>query len=113
MTAVAVRPGPVVTGLGVVAPNGFGAEEYWRATLAGTSGIERLTRFDPAPYRSRLAGEIRGFDPARHLPSRLVPQTDHVTRLSLVATEEARWSSCGAGAAATSARTSRLPGSMR
>ncbi|MFF5454871.1 ketosynthase chain-length factor [Streptomyces sp. NPDC012950] len=81
-------PSPaVVTGIGVVAPNGLGTEEYWAATLRGESGIGRLTRFDPAQYPSRLAGEVSGFDPAAHLPDRLLPQTDHMTRLALTAAD--------------------------
>jgi act minimal PKS chain-length factor (CLF/KS beta) len=78
---------PVVTGIGVVAPNGLGTEAFWAATCAGVSGIGRIRRFDPAPYPSRLAGELTDFDPEQHLPSRLLPQTDHMTRLALVAAE--------------------------
>ncbi|WP_431683391.1 ketosynthase chain-length factor [Kitasatospora sp. KL5] len=76
-----------VTGLGILAPNGVGPDAYWSATLRGESGIAPLTRFDPEPYPSRLAGEITGFDPAVHLPNRLLPQTDPITRLSLAAAE--------------------------
>jgi act minimal PKS chain-length factor (CLF/KS beta) len=75
----------VVTGLGAVAPNGMGVEEYWRATLEGRSGISRLVRFDPTRYPVRLAGHIRDFEAEQHIPSRLMPQTDRVTRLALVA----------------------------
>jgi minimal PKS chain-length factor (CLF/KS beta) len=82
---VSGRVRAVVTGLGVVAPNGLGAKECWGATLRGESGIGRLTRFDPEQYPLRLAGEVHGFDPAVHIPSRLLPQTDHMTRLSLAA----------------------------
>ncbi|MEV7394843.1 act minimal PKS chain-length factor (CLF/KS beta) [Streptomyces sp. Ag109_O5-1] len=81
MTAV------VVTGLGVTAPNGLGVQDYWEATLAGKSGIGRITRFDPAQYPARLAGEIPGFVAEEHLPSRLLPQTDRMTRLALVAAD--------------------------
>jgi act minimal PKS chain-length factor (CLF/KS beta) len=77
----------LVTGLGIVAPNGLGTEEFWSATLAGRSAIGQLTRFDPASYPARLAGEIRGFEPSRYLPDRLLPQTDHMTRLALVAAD--------------------------
>ncbi|MYR46949.1 ketosynthase chain-length factor [Streptomyces sp. SID5910] len=73
----------VVTGLGVAAPNGLGTEEYWRNTLAGRSAIAEVTRFDASSYPSRLAGEISGFEAAEHLPSRLLPQTDRMTRLAL------------------------------
>ncbi|MEU7375385.1 ketosynthase chain-length factor [Streptomyces albidoflavus] len=78
----------VVTGLGVAAPNGIG-EDFWTATLAGKSGIGRLTRFDASRYPARLAGEIDDLTAEEHLPSRLIPQTDRVTRLSLVAADRA------------------------
>lgn len=74
----------VVTGIGVAAPNGLGLETYWQATLAGRRAIAQLTRFDPTPYPSRLAGEISGFEAGDLLPGRLLPQTDRMTRLSLV-----------------------------
>ncbi|MCB5170194.1 ketosynthase chain-length factor [Streptomyces bambusae] len=80
-------PRVVVTGLGIAAPNGLGTEEYWAATRAGKTGISRITRFDPAQYPAKLAGEVPGFSAADHLPSRLLAQTDHMTRLALVATD--------------------------
>lgn len=76
-----------VTGMGVLAPTGLGADEHWASTLRGSAAIGRITRFDPAQYPSKLAGEVPGFEPADHLPSRLLPQTDHVTRLALVAAD--------------------------
>jgi act minimal PKS chain-length factor (CLF/KS beta) len=75
----------VVTGLGITAPNGLGTEEYWQNTLAGTSGLGELTRFDTERYPSRIAGEVPGFVPEEHVSSRLLPQTDHMTRLALTA----------------------------
>ncbi|GGN33526.1 ketosynthase chain-length factor [Streptomyces fuscichromogenes] len=80
---------PVFTGMGVAAPNGLGTEAWWRATLEGRSGIAPVTRFDASGYPATLAGEVPGFDPKRHIPSRLLPQTDHMTRLALTAAEEA------------------------
>ncbi|MEU2712208.1 ketosynthase chain-length factor [Streptomyces sp. NPDC007205] len=77
----------VVTGLGIAAPNGLGTEDYWKATLAGESGIGPVTRFDATRYPSRLAGEVPGFVAEEHIPSRLMPQTDHMTRLALAAAE--------------------------
>lgn len=76
-----------VTGIGVTAPNGLGTEDYWAATLRGETGIRAVSRFDARPYPSRLAGEVPGFVPRDHLPSRLLPQTDHMTRLALVAAD--------------------------
>jgi act minimal PKS chain-length factor (CLF/KS beta) len=75
----------VVTGIGVVAPNGVGTADYWRATVAGRSGIRPITRFDPSPYPVRLAGEVPGFVAEQYMPARLIPQTDSMTRLSLAA----------------------------
>ncbi|MFD8495382.1 ketosynthase chain-length factor [Amycolatopsis sp. NPDC059657] len=85
----------VFTGLGVVAPNGLGTEEYWKATCAGEGGIGPVRRFDASGYPARLAGEVPGFEAADHLPSRLLPQTDHMTRLALVAAD---WAIADAGA---------------
>ncbi|MEV0130301.1 ketosynthase chain-length factor [Dactylosporangium sp. NPDC050688] len=80
--------GPLVTGMGVVAPNGVGVEAYWSAVLAGVPAIGPVRRFDASGYPSRLAAEVDP-DAAAHLPSRLLPQTDHMTRLALVAAEAA------------------------
>jgi act minimal PKS chain-length factor (CLF/KS beta) len=77
--------GTVVTGVGVVAPLGLGTEAFWRATLEGRRGIGRITRFDPSSYPVRLAGEVQGFAAADHVPSRVIPQTDHWTHMGLAA----------------------------
>lgn len=88
MTAAAAAAATtVVTGMGVLAPTGMGADAHWTATLRGESAIGPITRFDSEPYTSRLAAEIDGFVPEEHLPSRLLPQTDHMTRLALVAAD--------------------------
>lgn len=84
----------VVTGLGVLSPNGVGTDDFWAAIRSGKSGIGRVTRFEPGQYPSQLVGEVDGFVVEEHLPSRLLPQTDRVTRLSLVATE---WALADAG----------------
>lgn len=82
MTAARV----VVTGLGVVAPNGPGIEQFWEATLKGISGITPIDRFDPSGAPSALAGQVLEFDATAHLPRKLLPQTDVSTRFSLAAT---------------------------
>ncbi|MGW2825847.1 ketosynthase chain-length factor [Streptomyces sp. NPDC001443] len=84
----------VVTGLGVASPTGLGTREHWAATLDGRSGIDRLTRFDPSGYPAKLAGEITGFTAEEHLPGRLIPQTDRMTRLALAAAD---WALADAG----------------
>lgn len=77
----------VITGLGVIAPNGFGHDEYWRSTLAGQGGITEMTRFDSALYPARLAGEVKDFTATEHIPGNLVVQTDRGTQLGLTAAE--------------------------
>ncbi|QGV77476.1 ketosynthase chain-length factor [Streptomyces ficellus] len=84
----------VVTGLGVTAPNGLGTEEFWKATLAGESGLGPVTRFDAGQYPSRIAGEVSDYVAEDHIPSRLMPQTDHMTRLALTAAD---WALADAG----------------
>lgn len=53
----------VITGLGVVAPNGIGKEDFWHACISGRSGIRHVTRFDASPLPTRIAGEVPDFDP--------------------------------------------------
>jgi len=54
----------VITGLGVVAPNGIGKEDFWHACISGRSGIRHVTRFDASPLPTRIAGEVADFEPA-------------------------------------------------
>jgi beta-ketoacyl-acyl-carrier-protein synthase II len=53
----------VITGLGVVAPNGIGKEAFWDASISGRSGIGRITRFDASTLPTQIAGEVRNFHP--------------------------------------------------
>jgi len=57
----------VVTGLGVIAPNGIGKDNYWASIKAGKSGITKITKFDVSRYSSQIAGEVNGFDPANYI----------------------------------------------
>lgn len=79
----------IVTGIGVAAPNGLTVEDYWAATLAGRGGITEVPGLAADRYSARLAGVIADFDERRHIPGRLLPQTDRVTRLALYAAEAA------------------------
>src|SRR6266550_9496288 len=53
----------VITGLGVVAPNGIGKENFWDACISGRSGIRRITRFDASGLPAQIAGEVTNFSP--------------------------------------------------
>jgi len=75
----------VITGMGVVAPNGIGREAFWDGCVAGRSGIRPITVFDASPYRCRHAGEIADFHPEAFLGSQGLRTLDRTTRLALVA----------------------------
>ena len=60
----------VVTGMGVLAPNGIGLDAFWESLLAGRSGIGPITLFDASEFKSRIAGEVKDFDPLRLYRSR-------------------------------------------
>lgn len=53
----------VITGVGLVTPVGIGVDETWAAICAGKSGIGPITRFDTKEYKTKIAGEVKGFDP--------------------------------------------------
>jgi beta-ketoacyl-acyl-carrier-protein synthase II len=53
----------VITGLGVVAPNGIGKEDFWNACVSGRSGVRHITRFDASSLSTRIAGEVANFSP--------------------------------------------------
>jgi 3-oxoacyl-[acyl-carrier-protein] synthase II len=57
----------VMTGVGAVTPIGNTAEEFWAALLEGRSGIGAITRFDSAGFATRIAGEVKGFDPLKYM----------------------------------------------
>ena len=57
----------VITGLGIISPVGNTIPEAWDNLVAGRSGIARITRFDPTPFASHIAGEVKGFDVDQYL----------------------------------------------
>jgi 3-oxoacyl-[acyl-carrier-protein] synthase II len=79
----------VVTGLGIISPVGNGVPEAWKNILAGTSGITRITRFDPSPFSSQIAGEVKGFDPAQYISPKEVRRFDTFIHYGLAAAIEA------------------------
>ncbi len=79
----------LITGIGVVAPNGVGTDAWWEATSRGTSGISRITRFDPSGYATQLAGEVGEFSADDWIERRLQVQADRWTHMALAATQMA------------------------
>jgi beta-ketoacyl-acyl-carrier-protein synthase II len=76
----------VITGLGVLAPNGIGKEAFWQACLAGRSGIRQISRFDASTLPTRIAGEIPDFNPeALGLTPEECIHLDRSTQLAIAA----------------------------
>ena len=71
----------VITGLGVIAPNGIGKEQFWLALKEGRSGIRRIKRFDTGQFKCKLGGEIRDFKPTEFLGFKGLKNLDRSTRL--------------------------------
>jgi len=64
----------VITGMGILAPNGIGIEAFWESLLAGRSGIGPITLFDASEFKSRIAGEVKNFDPLDYIEAELKPK---------------------------------------
>lgn len=80
----------VVTGLGVVAPNGIGKKAFWETLLAAKSGIGPITLFDASQHPCRIAGEVKNFDPKIHIRQNInSKRLARQTLLALAATNEA------------------------
>lgn len=84
----------VITGLGVIAPNGIGKEEFWSALKEGRSGIKPITRFDTSDFKCKLAGEINNFKPTQFLGSKGLRSLDRTSRLLCSAAKLAIEDSC-------------------
>ena len=79
----------VITGIGLVTPLGLDAPSSWEALLAGQSGIGPITKFDATNLPTRIAGEVRGFDPLEHIDRKEARKMDTFTHYAIVATREA------------------------
>lgn len=77
----------VITGVGVVAPNGIGTDAYWSSTRKGLNGIKRITRFDPSKHATQVAGVAEDFLATDYIDKRLMVQTDNWTWMALAATK--------------------------
>ena len=79
----------VVTGIGAMSPNGIGKEEFWANTLAGKSGVGRISQFNPDGHQVRIAGEVTGFNESDWIDPKERPHVGRVTPLARAAAAEA------------------------
>jgi 3-oxoacyl-[acyl-carrier-protein] synthase II len=79
----------VVTGLGLVCPVGIGVEESWQALVAGKSGIAPITQYDASTYPTRIAGEVKGFEPEKFMDRKDARRNDRFIQFALAAADMA------------------------
>ena len=79
----------VVTGVGLVIPAGIGTESAWKNICEGRSGIGPLTRFDPNGFETKIAGEVKGFNPEAYIEKKEIKKMDLFVQYALAATREA------------------------
>ncbi|QSF47152.1 beta-ketoacyl-ACP synthase II [Paenibacillus tianjinensis] len=84
----------VITGMGVISPLGNAVEPFWNRLSAGESGISPITSFDTSHFKSKIAGEVRDFDPEARFGRKEARRMDRFTQFALAATEEA-WADSG------------------
>ena len=77
----------VVTGVGLVSSLGVGTEANWQALCDGTSGIGPITRFDASAFSTRIAGEVKGFDPLQFVEKKDVKKLDVFIQYALAAAQ--------------------------
>ncbi len=79
----------VITGLGVVACNGIGRDSFWKANREGRSGIGKITVFNTDDLDTKIAGEIRDFDPSHFMPVEVAKKVDRFVHFGLACSEMA------------------------
>src|SRR6202041_3247334 len=79
----------VISGMGVVSPNGIGKQAFCRAILSGRSGVKRISRFDPSSLPVHIAGEIPEFDELAWVDARERKHVSRVVPLAVAASAEA------------------------
>jgi 3-oxoacyl-[acyl-carrier-protein] synthase II len=77
----------VVTGVGLISPVGVGTEANWKALTAGRCGIATISHFDPAPFSTRIAGEVKGFDPLQFFDRKDVKKMDVFIQFAVAAAQ--------------------------
>src|SRR5688500_19417484 len=77
----------VVTGIGLVSSLGIGTDANWAALTDGKSGIDTISKFDASQFATRIAGEVKGFDPLRFIDKKDVKKMDVFIQYAIAAAE--------------------------
>jgi 3-oxoacyl-[acyl-carrier-protein] synthase II len=78
-----------VTGIGTLSPLGLDTSTMWQALIAGKSGIDRITLFDAEKFETKIAGEVKGFDPANYMNPKDIRRNDRFSQMAVAASLEA------------------------
>src|SRR4026208_551504 len=76
-----------ITGIGLVSSLGIGTEPNWAALSSGCSGVGLITKFDASQFATRIAGEVRGFDPLRYIEKKDVKKMDVFIQYAIAASQ--------------------------
>ncbi|MCK4965061.1 MAG: beta-ketoacyl-ACP synthase II [Dehalococcoidia bacterium] len=79
----------VVTGIGMVSPVGLDVSSTWQGLISGTSGVDYITQFDPGIFETKIAAEVKNFDPGQYLDRKLHRHMDRFTQFAAVASLQA------------------------
>ena len=79
----------VITGIGLISPLGLDTPSTWDGLVAGRGGVGPITKFDATDFASRIAGEVRGFDPTRWIEKKEARKMDTFTHYAIAASDEA------------------------
>ena len=79
----------VVTGIGVINPMGLDVPSLWDATVAGKSGVDHITSFDTTGFATKIAAEVKGFDPTDYIDRKEVRRTDRFAQFAVAASFQA------------------------
>jgi 3-oxoacyl-[acyl-carrier-protein] synthase II len=77
----------VVTGVGLLTSVGIGTEPVWEAIKRGENGIAPITAFDASDFNCRIAGEVKGFDPANYIEKKEIKKMGRFIQFAIAATE--------------------------
>ena len=79
----------VITGMGVIAPNGTGVENFWDSLVHGRSGVRRITHFDASSYPCQVAAEVPDFDPTDYMDPKTAKRLARFAQFALAASKMA------------------------
>ncbi|HHW02904.1 MAG TPA: beta-ketoacyl-ACP synthase II [Thermoanaerobacterales bacterium] len=79
----------VITGIGVISPVGTGKEKFWNSLINGKSGIELITKFNCDDFPTKIAGEVKDFNPEDYIEKKELKRLDRFTQFAIAATKMA------------------------